>query len=465
MKLFHRFFTSFQAKVTMVLVLALFFCAGLSNYLIYQYSLDAQFEQLRDKLVMLAQTAALMVNAEELMQVPLNRDGVFSQQYKDIVAKLNQIKSVNPSLQYIYTLSPTNQPGVWQFIVDPEPASAKKQVTSYPGDKYLAFRFPEMVNALKSPSADKQLMVDEWGITLSGYAPIWDKSGKTVAILGIDVSAEDVYAAQEAVRLRAAFVLLVGFFLSIILGVLVSKRISNPIRRLIEGTRKVGGGDLEFKVDEKGDDEISELAKAFNQMSYNLSESRKKLHDYFFRVMQSLIRILEAKDSYTRGHCDRVADYAQQIALSMGFGKEKAELLKRTAQLHDIGKLAVPETILTKKEKLTDEEWKIIQEHPAIGEDILKPAIVDEEMLAVIRSHHERYDGKGYPDKTGGDNISIFSQIIAVADSYDAMTSSRSYRPAMSQQKAMEELRRNSGTQFNAQVVEVFLKLLQSGAV
>lgn len=465
MKLFHRLFTSFQTKVTMVLVLSLFFCAGLSNYLIYQFSLDSQLEQLRDKLAMLAQTAALMVDADELKQVPLNREGVFSLQYKSIAEKLNQIKLANPTLQYIYTLAPTEKEGIWQFIVDPNPASAKKEVTSYPGDKYIASRFPEMLEGLKSSSADKQLMVDEWGVTLSGYAPIRDKAGNTVAVLGVDISAEDVYLVQEEVRLRAAFVLMVGFFLSISLGLLVSRRISKPIKRLIEGTRRVATGDLQFKVAEKGDDEIGELARSFNQMAQKLFESRQKLHDYFYRVMQSLIRILEAKDTYTRGHSDRVADYAEQIALSMGFSKEKAELLKRTAELHDIGKLAIPESILTKKERLTDEEWKIIQEHPVVGEDILKPAMLDEEMLVVIRSHHERYDGKGYPDKIIGDNINIFSQIIAVADAYDAMTSPRAYRPAMSQQKAVEELRKNAGTQFNTHVVEVFLKLLQSRAV
>jgi len=465
MRLLRQIFTSFQTKITIVLVLALFFCAALSNYLIYQFSLDNQFEQLRDKLMVVAQTAALMVDADTLIQVPLDREGVSSSQYKIIAAKLNQIKEVNPSVQYIYTLTKTSQEGIWQFVVDPIPATTNKEVTSYPGDRYDASRFPEMMEAFKGPSADRHLMVDEWGVTLSGYAPVRDKSGKAVAVLGVDVSADDVYLTQEEIKLRAIFVLLVGFMLSISLGFLVSRRISKPIKRLIEGTRRLGSGDLQYKVEEKGNDEITELAHSFNSMAQNLLVSRQKLHDYFYRVMQALIRILEAKDPYTRGHSDRVADYSEQIALGMGFSKEKAELLRRTAELHDIGKLAIPEHILNKKEKLTNEEWEEIRKHPIIGEDILKPAILDEEMLAVIRSHHERVDGKGYPDKITGDNISIFSQIIAVADAYDAMTSVRAYRPAMSQERAMDELRRNIGTQFSAKVAEVFLRLLESGAV
>jgi len=180
--------------------------------------------------------------------------------------------------------------------------------------------------------------------------------------------------------------------------------------------------------------------------------------------VQSLIRILEAKDVYTRGHSERVSEYAEKTALKMQLPAQKVELLKKVAQLHDIGKLVIYEGILNKQDKLTEEEWKIIRGHPVTGEEILKPLFLDDEMLAAVRSHHERYDGRGYPDKISGENTSVFTQIISVADTYDAMTSARAYRSALSKEEATRELKNNCGTQFNPQVVEAFLNVLQEEA-
>ena len=173
------------------------------------------------------------------------------------------------------------------------------------------------------------------------------------------------------------------------------------------------------------------------------------------------MRILEAKDAYTMGHSERVAEYSKEIALEMGFSQEKAETVRRAGELHDIGKLVIDERIINKKGNLTDEEWKIVKDHPIVAEEVLRPVFIDEEMLAMVRSHHERYDGTGYPDKIKGDSINIFAQIISVADSYDAMTSRRSYREALSKEEAIEQLKKNSGTQFNTQVVKAFLKVLE----
>jgi putative nucleotidyltransferase with HDIG domain len=318
-----------------------------------------------------------------------------------------------------------------------------------------------MLNAFSGPTADKKIMGDEWGATLSGYAPIRDSNNKVVAILGVDMSARDIYLLQKEVWLRSLLVLLLGLVLSIILGIILSSRITRRIEELVEGTRHIAGEDLEYKVKVSGHDEVSELAASFNQMASSLSDSKKKLQDYFYRVVQSLVRILEAKDPYTKGHSQRVADYSRDICLQMGFSQEKAESVRRAAELHDIGKLVVEESLLNKKEKLSDEENKIIREHPLVGENALKPVLFDEEMLAVVRSHHERYDGLGYPDGLKGDKISIFAQIVSVADSYDAMTSSRAYRPALSKEAALEELVKYSGTQFNTQVVNALLKVLE----
>jgi putative nucleotidyltransferase with HDIG domain len=318
-----------------------------------------------------------------------------------------------------------------------------------------------MLKAFEGPAADKKLTLDEWGVFLSGYAPVRNKAGEVVAILGVDNMAEDVYNMQREIRHRALFVLALGFLVSLAVGFLISSRITKPIKNLVELTRRIAAGDLHSRAELIGSDEIAELANSFNSMASSLYASRKRLHDYFYDVTQSLVRILEAKDHYTRGHSDRVADYSYKIALKMGLSQEKAELLKEAAEFHDIGKLGIQEGILNKKGKLTEEEWKIIQEHPVIGEDILRPVLLHEEMLAAIRSHHERFDGGGYPDKIAGDDINLFAQIVSVADAYDAMISPRAYRAAMKKEEAMAELKANSGTQFNPRAVETFLAILK----
>jgi putative nucleotidyltransferase with HDIG domain len=451
---------SFQLKVTLLLVLSLFFIATLSNYLIYKFSYNSQFNQLRDKLKVIAQTAALFVDADTLLQVPLNREGINSQAYKTIAEKLKSIKRVNPPIKYIYTMTKTDKKGMLQFVVDPEPVD--KGVTSYPGDKFDASRFSEMSKAFFGPAADKQLESDEWGIFLSGYSPIRDKTGKAVAMLGVDVAADDVYAFQQGVKQRGILVLVLGIVISLFLGMMISRNITNPINELVEGTYHIGEGDLRYRVRVRTKDEIGELGRSFNQMADSLFEVRKKLLDYFYRIAQSLVRILEAKDQYTRGHSERVADISEKIAVKMGISKDKIDLLKEAALLHDIGKIGIKESILNKEGKLTTEEWDTIQKHPIIGEDIIKPVSISEEMLAIVRGHHERYDGAGYPDKINGENINIFTAIVSVADAYDAMISPRAYRPALSREASIEQLQINRGSQFHPEVVDALIELLKT---
>lgn len=463
MKKTFLFSGSLQAKFTRALVLSLLFVAAFSDLLIYRTSLKSQFEQLRKNLMAITEISSLLVDADTLSSVPLNKQGVNSPQYKSIAEKLLQIKKANPEILFIYTMAPTVKDGVWQFVVDPEPKPKdnRQSVSSYPGDKYDVSRFPDMSKAFEGASADKKLMVDEWGVTLSGYAPIRDENGRAIAILGIDISAKDVYDMEKELNRRSLVVLAFGILISIILGFWVSKKTTDPVKKLEEATSRIAAGDLEYRVNIKGVDEISSLGDSFNNMAKSLSESKKALQDYFYRAVQSLVRSLEAKDSYTRGHSDRVAGFSEQIALEMGFSKEESAMLRKVAELHDIGKIGIDERILNKVEKLIDEEWKQIKEHPLTGEKILRPIFLDDNLLNVVKFHHERFDGKGYPLGIKGSEIDIFAQIVCVADSYDAMTSKRAYRDCLTKEVAISELKKNSGTQFNPRVVEAFLKVLE----
>lgn len=160
----------FQVKVTIALMLAMIFPLLLSNLLIYKFTCDSSFDGLRSRLKLIAQIAAELVEPKTLAEIPLNRQGIYSPGFLEIAAKLKKIQKINPEITYIYILAKTDQPGIWQFIVDPSPTERKdgRVLTSFPGDTYNASRFPEMLKAFDGPSADRQLQIDEWGTTLSG---------------------------------------------------------------------------------------------------------------------------------------------------------------------------------------------------------------------------------------------------------------------------------------------------------
>ncbi len=462
MKKIRSLLKKISFRVSLLMILSMLIVLTVSGLLIHKLTLNSQFNSLRNSLMIITQIAALDIDAQTLKNVPLNRDGVHSQEYKTIAEKLNKIKAVDSQIKYIYTLAKTDTDGMWQFIVDPNPRSEKQnEPTAFPGDRYDATRFPEMQKAFNGPTADRKLEQDEWGVTLSGYAPIKDNTGTPIAILGIDIAANNVYLIQQEVHHRTIIMLCLGILISILIGSLVSQRITNPILKLLEATRQIGGGNLQHQVKVYGDDEIKELADSFNTMAVNLHQSRKRILGYIFNVVKTLVRILELRDHYTRGHSVAVAIYAGEVAAKMGFPKDTIKLFKRMTLLHDIGKLGINDNILHKKGALTDEEWAIMRKHPLVGEEILKPVLGDEEMLAIVRGHHERYDGKGYPDQLSRERINIFAAIVSVVDAYHAMTSNRSYRLAMTKEAAIDELKKHSGTQFHPKVVEVFLQVLK----
>jgi putative nucleotidyltransferase with HDIG domain len=403
-----------------------------------------------------------MVDADTLTQVPLNRQGASSPPFGTIANALLRIKKANPPIKYIYTMARTQQPGRLVFVVDPQPREKLNPgLTSYPGDFYDATGLPAMLKAFDEPSADVKLGRDSWGVFLSGYAPIRDKSGKTVAILGVDMTADAVLKTQTAMRNREWLFFIIIIAASLFLGVIFSRWITAPVRTILLGTQLISAGDLTHKVEVKGPGELAVLARSFNDMSSSLAEARQRLHEYFYNVLQSFVRIIEAKDPYTRGHSERVAEYAAIIAAVMGMPGDRIQTLKEAAILHDIGKLAIDSSILNKEGKLTDEEWQQIRRHPAIGEEILRPILLREGILAVVRYHHERLDGNGYPDGLSGGRIDMLAAIVSVADAYDAMTSRRAYRVPLTSKAAMEELMKNRGTQFMPEVVDAFITALK----
>ena len=187
-------------------------------------------------------------------------------------------------------------------------------------------------------------------------------------------------------------------------------------------------------------------------------EQAQRIQELFLQGVQMLARALEAKDAYTRGHSIRVSQYAVATAAGLGFAGHPLDGIRLGGELHDIGKIGTRESVLHKPGMLTDDEFRQITEHPALGERMLFPlAHESPDLLRIVRSHHERLDGRGFPDGLRGDRIPIEARIVAVADSFDAMTTRRPYREARPPEVAVGELRRVAGTQLDPDAVEAFV--------
>jgi len=192
-----------------------------------------------------------------------------------------------------------------------------------------------------------------------------------------------------------------------------------------------------------------------------LSERTEDLRASYLNTVKALVQALEARDYYTYCHSENVTKYAVMIAQEMGLSNEEINDIKEACELHDLGKISIQDRILNKPGKLSPEEWKEVKLHPSKSAEILEPLKFLNGITALVRQHHERYDGKGYPNGLKQEEIKIGARIMALADAFDAMTSQRPYRKRpLSKEEAVLEIKKNAGTQFDPRVVEAFLKIV-----
>lgn len=207
-----------------------------------------------------------------------------------------------------------------------------------------------------------------------------------------------------------------------------------------------------------------ELVTLENQLSYEVQRKTQENRQLLVHVVESLAAAIDTKDIYTRGHSGRVADYARKIAQKVGYSELRQEEVYMMGLLHDVGKIGVPNSIINKDTKLTDEEFAVIKKHPGMGAQILENIKEDPELTIAARYHHERFDGRGYPDGISGFDIPEAARIIAVADAYDAMSSDRSYRKRLSDERIIGELTDGKGTQFDPKFADVMISIIKEEA-
>jgi putative two-component system response regulator len=196
-----------------------------------------------------------------------------------------------------------------------------------------------------------------------------------------------------------------------------------------------------------------------NNLEQKVAVQAEKIKQSFLNSIKALANALEAKDKYTSGHSERVGEMAVITAMEMGLPQEEIERVKLAGLVHDIGKIGIHGDVLNKEGKLTEAEYTEMKNHCQIGEHILTPVMDDIKLMQIVRNHHERFDGKGYPDGLAGEEIPVGAAILSVCDTFDAMTSERSYRAPLNASDAFAELERCKGTQFNPKVVDAFLKV------
>ncbi|KXG74986.1 HD domain-containing phosphohydrolase [Thermotalea metallivorans] len=238
----------------------------------------------------------------------------------------------------------------------------------------------------------------------------------------------------------------------------VAKKLSNQFEHVVDAIRHIADGDYNQKLEEYQTYELKILSQSINKLSSNIHHKTVQMQENYLKTIETLSAAIEVKDQYTMGHSQRVADYSAAIASALGV--QDVNSIQAAALMHDIGKIGIPEYILNKHTKLTPEELSVIQEHPEKGYRILD--IIDDfhEIKYMIRYHHEWYNGKGYPHGLSGEDIPIGARIIAVADAFDAMTSHRPYRKALSFDYALAEMNKMAGIQFDPKIIRVFNEIV-----
>ncbi len=201
-----------------------------------------------------------------------------------------------------------------------------------------------------------------------------------------------------------------------------------------------------------------DLEQKIEELTLDGARLFEDLQASYLGTVRALSAAIDAKDPYTRGHSGRVVKYCQMIAAGLGYSESETEVIKIAAYLHDIGKIGIDEQILLKPYKLNTHEYDLVKRHASISAKILTRVAFLQRMIPIVRHHHEHYDGRGYPHGLSGEDIPIGARIICVADSFDAMISDRPYRPALSTRQAFDELRRCSGSQFDPQIVDIFIE-------
>ncbi len=362
----------------------------------------------------------------------------------------------------------------WQPIVREFQDEARREVRSTLVDRRGRILFPPatggrglahpsslVADFVRFPARLTRSETTASGAVLASIAPVGDppwgvlvERDRDIAFASVDRMIRDTVLWSAACLAGA-----------LLLGVLFARRLSRPIAQLAESTRAISQGQYGASVEVMGTAEIADLSENFNVMSASIRDAFEKVQkaarenqELFLSSIRALAAAIDAKDPYTRGHSERVARYSSAIAKEMGLPADEARKVRLSALLHDVGKIGIDDRIIRKPTALTDEEFELMKAHPVKGAAIMEtiPQLAD--IIPGMKYHHEKWEGGGYPDGLKGEQIPMQARIVAVADAFDAMTTTRPYQKAMEVSYVLERLKEMSQKRFDGTVVDALVR-------
>src|SRR6476659_6746261 len=356
-----------------------------------------------------------------------------------------------------------------------------------------AVAHPEASVAFSEKSMTDLKVVQDWlesgAQVQSALAPFSaTRNGRSVEMLGSYATAEldknsrlGVIAVQDEVaalasvadmRWQTLWISLVAGLLTILIGVFFAKKLTHPVRELAGGAHRIASGDFSQRIAIKSRTELGDLGNSFNVMTdqiekfiSDLQKSAEENRQLCIGTVKSLAAAIDGKDPYTRGHSERVSRFSVAIAQRLGLNDDEVEKIRISALLHDVGKIGIDDKILKKPAALTPEEFEVMRKHPQKGYKIMSQIPAMKEFLPGMYMHHEMVDGKGYPQGLKGEEIPLMGKIVAVADTFDAMTTDRPYQKAMKFEDAVARIESFVNTRYDAEVVGAFTAACREGQI
>ena len=392
---------------------------------------------------------------------------------------LGMIASVVNMDYLIRRLQQVSLTGLMPYVVDSQGRLVAAATTQYATGQDMSHF--EIVRSFVGDGSKAQLAATREFAIVSGngkkkdaiemlgtYSPVTSLDWAVVVQKPREDAYRGIYEMQRTGRLLAWL----AVFVSVGLSILSARRITSPLQVLAQSSQAIARGDFSQRVHVKTRTEIGELATTFNTMSEELEqfvEDLKQAADenkaLFMGSIQMLAGAVDEKDPYTRGHSDRVTKYSLMVAKEMGANDEFLEIVRISAQLHDVGKIGIEDRILKKPGALTPEEFEVMKTHTTKGANILRPVPQLSEMLPGIELHHEALNGRGYPYGLKGDEIPLLARVIAVADTFDALTTNRPYQKAYDPIEALGIIKNLSGQRLDPKAIAALLAVFQRGEI
>jgi len=376
----------------------------------------------------------------------------------------------------IRRLQEVNRGGLIPYVVDNQGRLVAGADSDYATGQDMTSQeivrnFVELGSKAQMVAATREFNVNQQGRSvkmLGTYSPVTNLDWGVIVQKPRAEAYRGVYEMQRTGRILA----IMAIALSIAISVFAARRITNPLEVLTRSSRALARGDFSQRVQLKSSTEIGELADTFNVMSeelehfvLDLKRAATENRGLFLSSIQMLAGAVDEKDPYTRGHSDRVTRYSIMIAREMGIYEDYIETVRISAQLHDVGKIGIEDRILKKPGALTPEEFEIMKTHTTKGANILRPVAQLKDMIPGIELHHESLDGRGYPHGLKGDEIPLLPRIIAVADTFDALTTTRPYQHAHTPKEALRIIQSLSGKRLDPTAVAALTAIYERGEI